>query len=34
MKTISKYKIFDNTLTIIIHELKTDEYNAFDTALE
>ena len=34
MKTISKYKIFDNTLTIIIHEVKTDEYHAFDTVLE
>ena len=34
MKTISKYKILDNTLTIIIHEVKTDEYHAFDTVLE
>ena len=34
MKTISKYKIFDNTLTIIIHDVKTDEYHAFDTVLE
>ena len=34
MKTISNYKIFDNALTIIIHEVKTDEYHAFDTVLE
>ena len=34
MKTISKYKIVDNELTIIIHEVKTDEYHAFDTVLE
>jgi len=34
VKTISKYKILDNTLTIIIHEVKTDEYHAFDTVLE
>ena len=34
MKTISKYKILDNTLSIIIHDVKTDEYHAFDTVLE
>ena len=34
MKTISKYKILDNALTIIIHDMKTDEYHAFDTVLE
>ena len=34
VKTISKYKILDNTLTIIIHDVKTDEYHAFDTVLE
>ena len=34
MKTISKYKILDNVLTIIIHDKKTDEYHAFDTVLE
>ena len=34
MKTICKYKIFENALTIIIHEVKTDEYHAFDTVLE
>ena len=34
MKTISKYKILDNALTIIIHDVKTDEYHAFDTVLE
>ncbi|MGY8763842.1 MAG: lipocalin family protein [Fidelibacterota bacterium] len=33
-KTISKYKILDNALTIIIHDMKTDEYHAFDTVLE
>ena len=34
VKTISKYKILDNALTIIIHDMKTDEYHAFDTVLE
>ena len=34
MKTISKYKILDNVLTIIVHDMKTDEYHAFDTVLE
>ena len=34
MKTISKYKIFDNALTIIMHDVQTDEYHAFDTVLE
>jgi hypothetical protein len=34
MKTMSKYKILDNVLTIIIHDKKTDEYHAFDTVLE
>ena len=34
MKTISKYKILDNVLTIIIQDMKTDEYHAFDTVLE
>ena len=34
VKTISKYKILDNALTIIIHDIKTDEYHAFDTVLE
>ena len=33
-ETISKYKILDNALTIIIHDMKTDEYHAFDTVLE
>ena len=34
VKTISKNKILDNALTIIIHDMKTDEYHAFDTVLE
>ena len=34
MKTIGKYKILDNVLTIIIQDMKTDEYHAFDTVLE
>ena len=34
MKTMSKYKILDTDLTIIIHDKKTDEYHAFDTVLE
>jgi hypothetical protein len=34
MKTMSKYKILDNVLTIIIHDKKTDDYHAFDTVLE
>ena len=34
VKTISKYKILDNALSIIIHDMKTDEYHAFDTVLE
>ena len=34
MKTMSKYKILDTVLTIIIHDKKTDEYHAFDTVLE
>ena len=34
MKTISKYKILDNALSIIIHDMKTDENHAFDTVLE
>ena len=34
VKTISKYKILDNVLTIIIQDMKTDEYHAFDTVLE
>jgi len=34
VKTISKYKILDNALSIIIHDMKTDENHAFDTVLE
>ena len=34
VESISKYKILDNALTIIIHEVKTDEYHGFDTVLE
>ena len=34
MKTISKYKILDNVLTIIIHDMETEENHAFDTVLE
>ena len=33
-KTISKYKIQEDVLTIIIHDKKTDDYHAYDTVLE
>jgi|SaaInlStandDraft_6_1057023.scaffolds.fasta_scaffold49644_3 hypothetical protein len=34
VKTISKYKIQDDVLTIIIHDMETEENHAFDTVLE